>query len=151
LSLLLCPKWAIVSGGSGKVGLSWLLFLEAQQMKTLLSIASVLVLSAAPAFAGEGQVTKQSLAKMGLSGMQTMTDSQGQQVRGLSIAVVSGGSIAFIGTKGGGAASVNTYFAAGSHSASGDNLSGAASLTVSHHSATLTVVAAGGFSSASAH
>jgi hypothetical protein len=142
---------AIVSGRSGKVGLSWFLFLEAQHMKTLLSIASVLVLSAAPALAGDGQVSHKSLAKMGLSGMQTMTDSQGMKIRGTSIAVAAGGSIAFIGTKGGGAASVNTYFAAGSHSASGDNLSGAAALTVSPHSATLTIVAAGGFSSASAH
>ena len=73
---------AIVSGCPGEVGLSWFLFLEAQQMKTLLSIASVLVLSAAPAFAGEGHVSNQSLAKMGLSGMQTMSDAQGSQIRG---------------------------------------------------------------------
>ena len=83
-------------------------------MKTLLSLASVLVLSAAPAMAGDGHVSSQSLAKMGLSGMQSMTDAQGSQIRGLSIAVAAGGSIAFLGVPGGGAASVNTYFAAGS-------------------------------------
>ena len=128
-------------------------------MKTLLSIASVLVLSAAPAFAGEGQISKQSLNKMGLSGMQTMTDSQGQQVRGLSVAVAAGGSIAFIGGEGGGAASVNTYFAAGHKTASGDNVSFAAdgsttSVTVGSHTTTVTTVnfvAAGGASSAKAH
>jgi hypothetical protein len=119
-------------------------------MKSLLSLASVLVLSAAPALAGDGQVSSQSLAKMGLSGMHSMTDSQGQQVRGLSIAVAAGGSIAFIGVNNGGAASVNTYFAAGKHSASGDNLSGAASLSAGSHGIFVTVVAAGGFSSASA-
>jgi hypothetical protein len=124
-------------------------------MKTLLSIASVLVLAASPALAGEGQVSKQSLAKMGLSGMQTMTDSQGQQIRGLSIAVASGGSIAFIGGEGGGAASVNTYFAAGHHSANGSNVSYAVSGSVTLHengtvSATVVGVAAGGASSASA-
>jgi hypothetical protein len=132
-------------------------------MKTLLSIASVLVLAASPAFAGEGQVTKQSLAKMGLSGMQTMTDSQGQKIRGLSIAVAAGGSIAFIGGGGGGAASVNGYFAAGSHEANGDNVSFATDshtvtttvkvgkATASVTTTTTNFVAAGGASSAHAH
>jgi hypothetical protein len=119
-------------------------------MKTLLSIASVVVLAAAPAFAGDGQVSQKSLTKMGLSGMQTMTDSQGQQIRGLSIAVASGGSIAFLGVPGGGAASVNTYFAAGSKSASGSNVSYAVGGVVTTHSITIVGVAAGGSSSASA-
>ncbi len=125
-------------------------------MKSLLSLASVLVLSAAPALAGDGQVSSQSLAKMGLSGMHSMTDAQGTQIRGLSVAVASGGSIAFIGGGGGGAASVNTYFAAGHHSASGNNVSFAADATVTVHqngnvSATINAVAAGGSSSAHAH
>jgi len=124
-------------------------------MKTLLSIASVLVLSAAPAFAGQGQVSKQSLAKMGLSGMQIMSDEQGQQIRGTSIAVVAGGSIATIHGAGGSATSVNGYFAAGSHAAEGSNISVAADATVhvsgSHVTATINVVAAGGASQASAH
>jgi hypothetical protein len=119
-------------------------------MKTLLSVASVLVLAAAPALAGDGQVSQKSLNKMGLSGMQTMTDSQGHQIRGLSIAVVGGGSIAFIGTRDGGAASVNTYFAAGKHSATGNNFSVAGTLTVGR-GISATVVGAGGSSSASAH
>jgi hypothetical protein len=128
-------------------------------MKTLLSIASVLVLSAAPAFAGQGHVSRQSLAKMGLAGMQVMTDDQGMQVRGLSIAVAAGGSIATISGEGGSATSVNGYFAAGHHSASGFNVSvaadGTTTSTTSHgHTTTTTTVnfvAAGGASSAKAH
>src|ERR1700676_5352349 len=96
-------------------------------MKTLLSIASVLVLSAAPAMAGDGHLSQKSLAKMGLSGMQVMTDSQGMSVRGTSIAVVSGSSFSFIEGEGGVAGSHNSYFAAGHNSASGTNVSFAAS------------------------
>jgi hypothetical protein len=125
-------------------------------MKTLLSLASVLVLSPAPAMAGDGHVSSQSLAKMGLSGMHSMTDAQGSQIRGLSIAVAAGGSIAFIGGEGGGAASVNTYFAAGHKSASGNNVSFAVDGTATLHgngsiTATVNGVAAGGASSAKAH
>ncbi len=119
-------------------------------MKTLLSLASVLVLSAAPAMAGDGHVSSQSLAKMGLSGMQTMTDAQGSQIRGLSIAVAAGGSIAFLGVPGGGAASVNTYFAAGSKSASGNNVSFAVGGVATNHGIIVVGVAAGGSSSATA-
>jgi hypothetical protein len=124
-------------------------------MKTLLSIASVLVLSAAPALAGQGHVSSQSLAKMGLSGMQTMSDAQGMSIRGTSIAVVSGSSHAFINGEGGGANSSNSYFAAGHHSASGANVSFAVAGDVTirgddvHVSAGF--VAAGGFSTAHAH
>jgi len=112
-------------------------------------------LSAAPALAGDGQVSHKSLAKMGLSGMQTMSDSQGQQIRGLSVAVAAGGSIATIHGEGGSATSVNGYFAAGHHSASGNNVSFAAAGDVSVHgdhvSASVDFVAAGGASSAHAH
>jgi hypothetical protein len=124
-------------------------------MKTLLSIASVLVLSAAPAMAGEGRVSNQSLAKMGLSGMQTMSDAQGMQIRGTSIAVVAGISYAHISGEGGSAGSVNGYFAAGNHSASGANLSAAAAGDVTVKGDDVKVnfgfVAAGGFSTAKAH
>jgi hypothetical protein len=124
-------------------------------MKTLLSVAAVLVLSAAPAFAGQGQVSKNSLAKMGLSGMQVMSDAQGMSVRGTSVAVVFGISHASISGEGGSASSTNGYFAAGHHSASGANVSFAAAGDVSvrgddvHVSADF--VAAGGASTAHAH
>jgi len=121
-------------------------------MKTLLTIASVLVLSASPAFAGEGQISKQSLAKMGLSGMQTMSDAQGMQIRGTAaIVIVSGKSTATVP----GATSTNSYYAtasgSGSHAASGDNFSVAGDATITLHSITVHVVGAGGASSASAH
>ncbi|HXY37033.1 MAG TPA: hypothetical protein VEI07_22590 [Planctomycetaceae bacterium] len=120
-------------------------------MKTLLTIASVLVLSAAPALAGQGQVSHSSLAKMGLSGMQVMSDDQGMQIRGLSVAVASGGSIATIHTLGGSATSVNAYYASGSHDASGDAFSVAGTLSVNKYGISATVVGAGGASSAHAN
>jgi hypothetical protein len=118
-------------------------------MKILFALASIVAFSVAPAFAGEGQVSEQSLGKMGLSGMKAMSDAQGMQIRGQSIAVVGGFSQAATFGRGGEATSVNFYFAAGQHSASGGNLSGAATLTLGRNSS-LTIVAAGGFSSASA-
>ncbi len=126
-------------------------------MKTLLSF--VLVLSAAPAFAGQGQVSHRSLSNMGLAGMTVMSDEQGSQIRGTSVAVAAGASIAFVGGPGSGAASVNGYFAAGHHSASGNNVSfavGSVSTTTGsgNHTTTTTIttfVAAGGASSAHAH
>jgi|SRR5579862_7542644 len=118
-------------------------------MKILFALASIVAFSVAPAFAGEGQVSNQTLNKMGLSGMKVMSDQQGMQVRGLSIAVVGGFSQAASWTRGAEASTTNFYFAAGQHSASGGNLSGAATLNLGYHSS-LTIVAAGGFSSASA-
>jgi hypothetical protein len=125
-------------------------------MKTLLSVAAVVVLAASPAFAGQGQVSKNSLAKMGLAGMQVMSDEQGSQIRGTSVAVVAGISYAHISGEGGSAGSVNGYFAAGNHSASGANVSFAAAGDVSTgHGDSIRVsadfVAAGGFSTAHAH
>jgi hypothetical protein len=128
-------------------------------MKIVLGIASVIALSVAPVLAGEGRVSDQSLANMGLAGMQTMTDAQGTHVRGLAIAVVGGFSSAGIGGVGGAAGSTNFYFAAGKHSASGNNASIAGDatstiVTLGSHSASLTtvnVIGAGGFSSAKAH
>jgi hypothetical protein len=124
-------------------------------MKALLSVAAVLVLSAAPAVAGQGQVSKNSLAKMGLAGMQVMSDEQGSQIRGTSVAVVFGISHATISGEGGSASSTNGYFAAGHHSASGANVSFAATADIDvnhgHVSVDAEVVAAGGFSTAHAH
>jgi len=89
-------------------------------MKILLALATVVALSAAPAFAADGHVSHQSLAKMGLSGMKAMTDAQGTAIRGLSIAVVSGDSNVNLGH---GNSADSQFFAAGSgygtHSAAG--------------------------------
>jgi hypothetical protein len=127
---------------------------ETIQMKSLYALAAVIAFSAAPAFAGEGHVSTNSLAKMGLAGMQTMNDAQGMNIRGLSVAVVSGGSIATIHGEGGSASSFNTYFAAGHKSAEGSNVSFAADGTIktygSHVMTTTNFVVAGGASQASA-
>ncbi len=128
--------------------------LEKYQMKSLYALAAIVALSAAPVFAGEGHVSAKSLNNMGLAGMKAMDDAQGMQVRGLAVVVVSGKSIAGIGGNGGGAASTNSYFAAGKHSAEGSNLSFAVDGTVTTHgnhvSSTTNFVAAGGFSQAAA-
>jgi len=124
-------------------------------MKSLYALAAIVAFSAVPAFAGEGHVSNNSLAKMGLAGMKTMNDAQGMQIRGTSIAVVAGVSFANISGEGGSAGSINGYFAAGHHSASGANLSAAASGDVTIKGDDLKVnvgfVAAGGFSTAKAH
>jgi hypothetical protein len=124
-------------------------------MKVLLGLASVVVLSVAPAFAGDGQVSHQALAKMGLSGMKAMADSQGAQIRGMSV-IVGGGSYAYINGVGGSAGSVNFYGATGAKSASGDNASVAGDTTSTITTVgflvttktTVNVIGAGGFSSA---
>jgi hypothetical protein len=127
-------------------------------MKTLLGFASVLAFAVAPACAGEGHVSSQSLAKMGLSGMKTMSESQGMKIRGLSIAIAGGGSVASINGVGGTAIGNNFYFSANDHKASGYNLTYATDTqtvtSVSHGQITVisttNTIAAGGFSSASA-
>ncbi len=123
-------------------------------MKSLYALAAIVALSAAPTFAGEGHVTTNSLAKMGLASMKSMDDAQGMNIRGLSIAVVSGSSVAGIHGEGGAAASTNTYFAAGHKSAQGSNVSFAADGTIktygNHVTTTTNFVAAGGASQASA-
>ena len=63
-----------------------------------LSLVAVLVcLLAAPALAGDGNVPQSTLRSLGLAGMETVSDAEGMQVRGMSgcarvmgISVVSG-------------------------------------------------------------
>lgn len=127
-------------------------------MKVLLGLAAVVAFSAASAMAGEGRLSDQSLAKMGLAGMHSMSDAQGMHIRGMSV-IVGGGSTASISGVGGHASSTNFYLATGAHSASGDNASVAGdttttSVSVGHFTVSKTttnVIGAGGFSSASSH
>ncbi len=97
-------------------------------MKVLLGLAAVVAFSAASAMAGEGRLSDQSLAKMGLAGMHSMSDAQGMHIRGMSV-IVGGGSTASINGVGGHASSTNFYLATGAHSASGDNASVAGDMT----------------------
>jgi hypothetical protein len=50
--------------------------------KTVLCIAAVVGLFAASATASNGRVSDRSLAKMGLSGMKSLSDEQGSRIRG---------------------------------------------------------------------
>ena len=109
-------------------------------MKNLIALASVLALSVVPAFAAEGHVSDQSLAKMGLTGMKTMTDTQGLQIRGMS-ATAGGYSIASVP----GAGAASTTYASGSHSAEAAGVSIAA-LSISGQY--VTVAIGGGFAAA---
>ena len=130
-------------------------------MKSLIALASVAML-AVPAFAGEGHVSNQSLAKMGLTGMKTMADSQGAQIRGLSVAVAGGIGYSTLNGVGGSTGELTFYGAADSGkkgaSASGDNaaISGDATTTITTHGShvstttTVNVIGSGGFSSAKA-
>jgi len=49
------------------------------------TVAFGLLLSAAPAFAADADVSKESLATMGLGGMQAMSDVHGTEVRGTPV------------------------------------------------------------------
>jgi hypothetical protein len=53
---------------------------------TVISLSAV-SLSAAPALAGDSQISKHSLARMGLQGMTTMSDADGMSIRGQAILV----------------------------------------------------------------
>ena len=67
-------------------------------MRHFISLACVLALTTVPALAGDGQISKQSLSRMGLSGMQILPDREGSQLRGQSIAItfsVSSGTTIF--------------------------------------------------------
>ena len=54
-------------------------------MKLLFGFAAILGLSAVSAMAGDGRLSNQSLAKIGLGGMKVMSDSQGLEIRGLGV------------------------------------------------------------------
>ena len=53
-------------------------------MKSALALAVVMVLFAAPAFAGDGNVSQGTLSSLGLGDMQVVSDAEGMQVRGMS-------------------------------------------------------------------
>ena len=67
-------------------------------MKNFFSIVTVLtVLIAAPVFASDGFVPQASLDALGLSGMETLSDDEGMQVRGLSSNAASMGQSIIVG------------------------------------------------------
>jgi hypothetical protein len=54
-------------------------------MKLFLGCAVILGLSMVSAMAGDGGLSHQSLAKVGLGGMAMLSDSQGLEIRGLGV------------------------------------------------------------------
>jgi ABC-type nickel/cobalt efflux system permease component RcnA len=69
-------------------------------MKLFIACTAILGLSAVSAMAGEGRLSHQSLAKVGLTGMTIMSDSQGMEIRGLGVADGSYGDQGDNGQKG---------------------------------------------------
>ena len=53
-------------------------------MRPALALALVAVLCAAPALAGDGNVSQATLSTLGLGGMQEISDAEGMQVRGMA-------------------------------------------------------------------
>ena len=51
-------------------------------MKSALAMVVVMLLFAAPAFAGDGNVSQGTLSSLGLGDMQVVSDAEGMQVRG---------------------------------------------------------------------
>jgi hypothetical protein len=68
--------------------------METPSVKFLLLFAALFGFSAAPAFAGDGHISKSGLSHMGLAGMKAMTDVDGMSIRGTSF--VSVGSFTFV-------------------------------------------------------
>jgi hypothetical protein len=54
-------------------------------MKQLIGFAAIVLLSAVSATAGDGQLSHQSLGRIGLAGMTAMSDAQGMSIRGLGV------------------------------------------------------------------
>lgn len=103
----------------------------------LILLAAVLAFGfSGQAMAADGNVSDGLLADMGLASMQTMTDAQGDQIRGKGFAAAWGYSSAHVY----GAHSTNGYLAVGHHVAAGANLSIAANK--------YKIAGAGGFSAA---
>jgi hypothetical protein len=102
-------------------------------MRRFVVFACALALLSAPALAADGQVSKSSLERMGLGGMKVVSDQDGLQVRGTSIA------IAFSEASGTIIWSVNSPVSIGSHFAfsasvgvSGNTLAGGSATASAH-------------------
>ena|SRR5580704_14983671 len=123
-------------------------------MKTLFGAVSVIALGLSPVVAGEGNLSNQALARMGLVGMKSLSDAQGMQLRGLA-AQAGGWSSTTLIAVGGTTGTTNYAYAGDQHSASTANLSvsGALTSTSSNYGSHtyVDVIAAGGLSAAHSH
>jgi opacity protein-like surface antigen len=66
-------------------------------MKNVVAPVVLLALMSIPAFAADGNVPQATLSSLGLSGLETMSDAQGMDIRGQSssFAIVKGTSLVF--------------------------------------------------------
>lgn len=92
-------------------------------MRILLSVccAALMASAASTAAAHDGAIDNNTLAAMGLSGVQIVSDQEASSVRGNGFAIAAGGSFAFVGSHHAAAGSANGYLAAGHHFAGGVN------------------------------
>ena len=102
-------------------------------MRRFIPLACILAFAGAPAIAGDGQVSQQSLSRMGLAGMKVVPDREAMHIRGQSIAIT------FSFSTGTNILSIGSPISVGAHHAF--------SATVGVSGSTIT----GGFASASAH
>lgn len=122
-------------------------------MKYLLMTLAIVMMFAGPALAADhGNLSQSQLAKMGLSGMTAMSDTQGQAVRGMGFAVAFGIGYATISKEDpANAGTLNGYLAVGRHVAAGANISVAGAASGTNNRTTWAVVGAVGGSVAFSH
>lgn len=131
----------------------------------LLTVFTVVLLATVPAFGGNGQLSKQQLEALGLSGMQALSDKEGLKVRGMAATGTTSQSIAIVRVSvrlydplaDVGVAGVGSADDGDQHAASGPGVSSltsatilqgniASSLTTANFSGS-TLISAGGFTS----
>lgn len=90
-----------------------------------LALVAAALLAASSAFAADGRPSDTTLAAMGLSGLNVISDDDGLAVRGFGYngASAYGQSFAVVATNGAAAGSTNGYKASGKKKAAGANLS----------------------------
>ena len=120
-------------------------------MKYLLMTLAVIMMFAGPALAADhGNLSQSQLAKLGLSGMNAMSDSQGNAVRGMGFSLAYGVSYATVSKSDpASAGTLNGYLAVDSSNyggtlAGGANISVAGAASGSHPTTWVVVGAAGG-------
>ncbi|MCH2203866.1 MAG: hypothetical protein MK102_18020 [Fuerstiella sp.] len=84
--------------------------------KMITGMVIVLAMTATQAFATDVQVSKNTLEKFGLSGLEVVSDTDGMNVRGQgAFTYVSGGSYSILGGPGGSTGTWNRYRAGSSN------------------------------------
>ena len=77
-------------------------------MKKVLVLTALIAMSAGSALAADDSISASRAARLGLSGMQPMSEAQGARIRGMGVAIVFGVGRA----QSGGSSSTNGYLGA---------------------------------------